>query len=268
MKILIGLKNWTFAHLWEKAMVRAAFTLAEVLITLGIIGIVAAMTIPNLIYNYQKKVWVNQLKSTHAILTQGFKRILADDNTTDLTQTELFLNMEKPECIFYLDSDGNKQCEEQFLTGLSKYFKFTPVSDQHYVLKRLNGEIYHVADGNMLLFLNGSAMIAASFSKESGSYRPCNEINQEGGHLCESPIWLRIDVNGLKGPNTLGRDVFEFIVGEDGIVYPNYGKEQSIYYGKPEYYWKNNDYYCSKSKNSSGLGCAGRVMEGNWAMDY
>lgn len=139
---------------------------------------------------------------------------------------------------FYLDSDGNKQCEEQFLTGLSKYFKFTPVSDQHYVLKRLNGEIYHVADGNMLLFLNGSAMIAATFSKESGSYRPCNEINQEGGHLCESPIWLRIDVNGLKGPNTLGRDVFEFIVGEDGIVYPNYGKEQSIYYGNPEYYWK------------------------------
>ena len=114
MKLLIGLKNWTFAHIWEMARVRAAFTLAEVLITLGIIGIVAAMTIPNLIYNYQKKVWVNQLKSTHAILTQGFKRILADDNTTDLTQTELFLNMEKSKCIFYLDSDGNKQCEEQF----------------------------------------------------------------------------------------------------------------------------------------------------------
>ena len=111
-------------------------------------------------------------------------------------------------------------------------------------------------------------MIAATFSKESGSYRPCNEINQEGGHLCESPILLRIDVNGLKGPNTLGRDVFEFIVGEDGIVYPNYGKEQSIYYGNPEYYWKNNDYYCSKSKNSSGLGCAGRVIEGDGLLIY
>lgn len=59
MKLLIGLKNWTFANLWKIVRVRAAFTLAEVLITLGIIGIVAAMTIPNLIYNYQKKVWVN-----------------------------------------------------------------------------------------------------------------------------------------------------------------------------------------------------------------
>ena len=41
---------------------RAAFTLAEVLITLGIIGVVAAMTMPSLITNYQKKVWTDQLK--------------------------------------------------------------------------------------------------------------------------------------------------------------------------------------------------------------
>lgn len=38
-----------------------AFTLAEVLITLGIIGIVAAMTIPTLINNYQKKITVTRL---------------------------------------------------------------------------------------------------------------------------------------------------------------------------------------------------------------
>ncbi len=34
----------------------SAFTLAEVLITLAIIGIVAALTIPTLISNYQKKI--------------------------------------------------------------------------------------------------------------------------------------------------------------------------------------------------------------------
>ncbi len=38
------------------------FTLAEVLITLGIIGVIAALTLPNLIANYQKKVWATQLK--------------------------------------------------------------------------------------------------------------------------------------------------------------------------------------------------------------
>ena len=41
---------------------RAAFTLAEVLITLGIIGVVAALTLPTLIQNHQKQVYVTQLK--------------------------------------------------------------------------------------------------------------------------------------------------------------------------------------------------------------
>ena len=38
------------------------FTLAEVLITLGIIGVVAALTLPSLVTNYQKQVTVNKLK--------------------------------------------------------------------------------------------------------------------------------------------------------------------------------------------------------------
>ncbi len=41
------------------------FTLAEVLITLGIIGVVAAMTLPNLIANYRSKVAVTQLKKMY-----------------------------------------------------------------------------------------------------------------------------------------------------------------------------------------------------------
>ena len=44
---------------------KKAFTLAEVLITLGIIGIVAAMTLPTLIGKYQKKQTVTQLKKAY-----------------------------------------------------------------------------------------------------------------------------------------------------------------------------------------------------------
>ena len=43
---------------------KVAFTLAEVLITLGIIGVVAAMTMPSLIQNYQEKATVTKLPST------------------------------------------------------------------------------------------------------------------------------------------------------------------------------------------------------------
>ena len=50
---------------------RVAFTLAEVLITLGIIGVVAAMTMPSLINNYQKKQTVTQLKKVYSELAQA-----------------------------------------------------------------------------------------------------------------------------------------------------------------------------------------------------
>jgi prepilin-type N-terminal cleavage/methylation domain-containing protein len=50
-----------------------AFTLAEILITLGIIGVVAALTIPAVIEKYQKKVTATKLKQTYSILYQAIK---------------------------------------------------------------------------------------------------------------------------------------------------------------------------------------------------
>ena len=49
----------------------AAFTLAEILITLGIIGVVAAMTIPSIIIDYQKKHTVEALKKAYSTLDQA-----------------------------------------------------------------------------------------------------------------------------------------------------------------------------------------------------
>ena len=54
---------------------KAAFTLAEVLITLGIIGVVAAMTLPTLIQNYQAKQRVTQLKKVSSVLNQAYLRV-------------------------------------------------------------------------------------------------------------------------------------------------------------------------------------------------
>lgn len=48
-----------------------AFTLAEVLITLGIIGIVAALTLPSVITKYQKKQTVAQLKKAYSTISQA-----------------------------------------------------------------------------------------------------------------------------------------------------------------------------------------------------
>ena len=49
-------------------MRKQGFTLAEVLITLEIIGIIAAMTIPKLVSYYEKKVTLSKLKKVYTVL--------------------------------------------------------------------------------------------------------------------------------------------------------------------------------------------------------
>ena len=54
-------------------MSKRGFTLAEVLITLGIIGIVAALTIPTLISKYQERVTITRLKESYSMLAQAYQ---------------------------------------------------------------------------------------------------------------------------------------------------------------------------------------------------
>ena len=58
---------------------RVGFTLAEVLITLGIIGIVSAMTIPTLVKEYKKKQTIAKLQQTYSILSQAITRAQVDN---------------------------------------------------------------------------------------------------------------------------------------------------------------------------------------------
>ena len=67
---------------------KCAFTLAEVLITLGIIGVVASLTLPSVVTNYQKKRTVNKLKSTYSILCNAIQMAKVDYGD-DINQWEL-----------------------------------------------------------------------------------------------------------------------------------------------------------------------------------
>ena len=64
----------------------AAFTLAEVLVTLGIIGVVSAMTVPTLMQNYQRQSYVTQLHKVYNELTQAFLQFKNDRNAIWLSE--------------------------------------------------------------------------------------------------------------------------------------------------------------------------------------
>lgn len=58
---------------------KTGFTLAEVLITLGIVGVVSAMTLPTLVANYQKQATVSKIKKFYTNINQVFLRAQADN---------------------------------------------------------------------------------------------------------------------------------------------------------------------------------------------
>ena len=67
-----------FAHCTVTNKKKYAFTMAEVLVTLGIIGIVAAMTLPSVIGKYQKQVTISKLQKTYSVLNQALARSEVD----------------------------------------------------------------------------------------------------------------------------------------------------------------------------------------------
>ena len=233
---------------------RFGFTLAEVLITLGIIGVVAAMTIPTLIKNYQKTVWVNQLKKSVSIVEQGLKLAMAEDEVDNLKDTELFKSIGDEN----LGEGGNK---EEFLKKLKKYFNTINTIDNYNNLKltskdykNLNGTIIY-EDGEstefddnfgVITYLSDGTILLFDYA--------CNPlyINQCG---------LYIDVNGEKKPNQYGRDWFYFNISENGKLVPvgNNGKWEKE---------KDNNKYVNCDNNSYGYGCAARIIENGWKMDY
>jgi len=167
---------------------QAAFTLAEVLITLGIIGVVAAMTIPNLMQkNFEKRV-VSQLLETQSILSQAFRMAEEEYDEVenwgltawDSTSAELVAQRLKPYIKVALDcglEDSEGHC-----TMNGEY-------------ERLNGVKHGINYATDIRYYKISLMNGSSVW-----WRAANEY--------DSVLMLWIDVNGNKKPNTYGKDLF------------------------------------------------------------
>ena len=124
----------------------AAFTLAEVLITLAIIGVVAALTIPTVIINYQKKMYVTQLKKAYNNLTNGFKTMMANEGVTKLSDTALWSKM--PSDIGMSEITQPKYAD--FLKEFSKTFKIVAAYDEKNIPEKYNYSEYKFLNGDEL----------------------------------------------------------------------------------------------------------------------
>ncbi len=173
------------------------FTLAEVLITLAIIGVVAALTIPTVVKNYQKTQTIAKLKKAYSMINQAYNMSQAEngmyqtwDRGVDIGSTEYFDRYWKS----YLKV--SKICNTYSDCGYKRNQPW----------KKPNGDYVTtavVASNERTTFLTPDGILFAIFTSSATT-----TVNDS----------VVIDLNGSKEPNQLGKDVFRFTRTDKGIL--------------------------------------------------
>ena len=225
------------------------FTLAEVLITLGIIGIVAAMVIPSLINAYQKHVTVTRLKQTYAQLKQAVK--LSEGENGDVTGWD----MSTPNFNGYYIAASEKFAKAYIIP----YLKYNYICDGNksycaYNNYGLNGRnISGVKKLYGIVLLNGVIV----------RFWPRNHFTE-----------MLVDINGSSGPNISGKDLFSILImqrAENSVIGTNNAPGVYLYgEGKERNVLLEHKYGCNKTGNFAGNYCGALIKEDGWKIskDY
>ena len=158
------------AH-WNNSR-KIAFTLAEVLITLGIIGVVAAMTMPSLVANYEKKRTATAVKKAYSELSQALKLAEVD-----------YGDMEYWDYPDGFDIEENKAFVNRYITP---YYK------------------------GVTMLQDGSVPGWTTISPTGINFISSNGTIFSGKPNNSKAFFVLVDINGFKRPNKMGTDIFYF----------------------------------------------------------
>ncbi len=230
--------------------IKKAFTLAEVLITLGVIGIVAAMTLPTLIQKQQEKIAVTRLKNVYSIFSQAYLRAVSDNGpieswdigTQDSASGALELyDYFRPYLLKVRECKTNAGC---FYDG--KY-------------KALNNPVYAWQPSTHPVYAKGILANGVSFifwSAGSGCKLDYSANHQ--GHYLNTCGIIHVDINGYSAPNQAGIDYFDFVITKGGIVPAGRVDYKSVYGSSCKF---------KDTSNKNGTACTAWVIA-NGNMDY
>ena len=217
---------------------RIAFTLAEVLITLGIIGVVAALTLPSLIQKQQDKATVSRLEKIYSVLSQA--SLYAREEHGDFEDWNII--------------DNNQASTRENFAYFEPYLKILRKCDNKSgcwaeQTQSLSGQKarwsdnYKIGVDYISITLNDGINVVYDFAEPSLNY-----VYGLPSYVNKPYIVFLVDVNGNRRPNKWGRDIFAFILGPNGIIPGGIG---------------NNSANCDPNKKSdvAGYDCAYRVLK-------
>ncbi len=191
-------------------MKNRAFTLAEVLITLGIIGIVAAMTLPGLIADYRAKELEVRFKKAYSVIWNVHMRMIADYGG-------VYQNFIKEDVIM-TDNEEETALRYKYIDIFMKYINGGRICTWGNAIlscmDKSNPIDYKTYDGKYRAHLTADAVLDRVVVGMDG-------ITIFFGNTAFRNNRIYVDTNGaLKGPNRLGFDLFAFDVDTNDKIIP------------------------------------------------
>lgn len=236
---------------------KKGFTLAEVLITLGIIGVVAALAAPALNNSTQKAKVGPALSKFINTMETAHEHIIVDNQADSLsTVTENNVDTYITELTKYAKGVKEEKTLEEFTP---KPANFQGQQDDGSPIKDIN-----VA--GIFTFADGSAMAIDMYPRGSqlkgGTYK---------GNVAS--VWF--DINGFdKKPNRAGKDEFRFYFDDSGSVYPDGGKTkmklEEMTTGNKNVSWETRNGFssCNKDNVTTGIYCGASVVDNGFKVIY
>jgi len=213
-------------------MKKFAFTMAEILLSLTIIGVVAAITLPSLTGNINERTWNTQRKALYARISQaialmpalnGFGTVAAATSSASAVDTaaETFVasglskvlkinnvcdNAHLADCgvpTSYTDMAGTQKTLPTTLHGLNAWFSLVTYNGSSYSASNTKAVAFETQNGESIVAYYNQNCRTEYLNEESLSW------NGDVSGFPEAIMCLNFiyDLNGNKGPNSVGKDI-------------------------------------------------------------
>lgn len=229
-----------------------AFTLAEVLITLVIIGIVAALTLHNLVYSYKKRIIETRLQKTYSLLNQAVTMSIIDNGETKEWSGS---------------SDTSDNMEIWFKKYFGKYLKYNKITSSPGTTDTEGNTLYN----GIYVYLNDGSVLSIKNSNNNNNGIAHDWHYFIDGKKLNNKAILDAENNYevTRSGYISGRDLFSFYFDTDKNRFMPYGYHQltgdendirDVFMNKPVY-------GCSQS---GAYMCSALIMYDGWKIkdDY
>ena len=258
---------------------KKGFTLAEVLITLAIIGVVAALTAPALNSAIQKAKVPPTLRKFISTMEVAHEHLLGDSDDNLLSsavggttaaeiETRYFEELKK-----YVKGTYDNTSEKNDTYSNVALYKKIPT----YYSKKDDGtpDKLNLDDSAEHVFHMDSGQDFIIGFNDISEYAPGETYAAKGSY---KGAWATVyfDIDGFAaGPNKVGKDLFRLTIDNSGSIIPYGGKQMSdAYTAQEEFLWDNTpesgtaSNKCDESEVNNGDSCAGSIADNSWRVIY